>query len=522
MRVVFYCRMSRDDQENSIQDQRASLLRYAAEKGYKVVGEYIDEGISGDATEKRLGFQQMIQACKTRAFDAVLCWDQDRFGRFDPLEAGYWIKPMRDEGIVLETIAQGRVDWNDFAGRIVWSVTQEAKHGFLRDMARNCLRGNLVRVKTGASTGRPPFGYVRGDDGHYAPGEPDAIAAIRRAFELRLLGLGYRVIASTLNQEEHRSPSAARWSYDAVRIVLDRAETYAGTLVYGRIHRGRYMTTIDGAPAPLNGVRGKNKRPIMVPNAHPPLITEQTATAVIAMRLAPTKRYASSQSGGAPLAGLLFCGRCGKTMYSQSLQRQSGQRSPNYICSAYHQARGCGYCVVAQNRIHEALAEALKNAISGNAKELRAAIADRLNQRNEAGAVKELLAQEVRLSTRINEATDRILKVNERLVADLEKKLLDLHNQRDSIRMQIRAAQTSSGRVDVESVIARLQSLSRIFNDHPAAVRARLKTVVEQIRLDFEQGKRTNRGQSFVCVGATIEFKSVATSRLSPLMIRFR
>ena len=52
--------------------------------------------------------------------EAVLCWDQDRFGRFDPLEAGYWIKPLRDAGIRLETVAQGRIDWEDFAGRIIF------------------------------------------------------------------------------------------------------------------------------------------------------------------------------------------------------------------------------------------------------------------------------------------------------------------------------------------------------------------------------------------------------------------
>lgn len=55
---------------------------------YTIVREYLDEGFSGDATEKRLQFQQMIAEAADGDFEVVLCWDQDRFGRFDSLEAG--------------------------------------------------------------------------------------------------------------------------------------------------------------------------------------------------------------------------------------------------------------------------------------------------------------------------------------------------------------------------------------------------------------------------------------------------
>src|SRR5262249_32979526 len=97
--AVAYYRMSDDKQEASIADQREAVKAYAAEHGYRIVREYKDEGISGDDTEKRLEFQRMLRDAKDRGdFAVVLCWDQDRFGRFDPLEAGYWVKPLRDAG----------------------------------------------------------------------------------------------------------------------------------------------------------------------------------------------------------------------------------------------------------------------------------------------------------------------------------------------------------------------------------------------------------------------------------------
>ena len=88
-RAVLYLRMSSDHQEQSIPSQRAELTAYAKRQGYTIVGEYVDEAISGDDTHKRVGFLAMRDAAA--AFDVVLCWDQDRFGRFDLLDAGFWI-----------------------------------------------------------------------------------------------------------------------------------------------------------------------------------------------------------------------------------------------------------------------------------------------------------------------------------------------------------------------------------------------------------------------------------------------
>src|SRR6476660_1606391 len=100
--AVLYLRMSSGKQEQSIPAQRAELIAYAAKHGYKIVGEYLDEAISGDHTERRAGFLRMREDATKGKFSIVLCWDQDRFGRFDPIEGGFWIKQFRDHGVRLE------------------------------------------------------------------------------------------------------------------------------------------------------------------------------------------------------------------------------------------------------------------------------------------------------------------------------------------------------------------------------------------------------------------------------------
>src|SRR5688572_442699 len=104
--AVAYYRMSSDRQETSIAHQRTSVEHYARENGYKLLREYADEGISGWKSGERLAFQRLIEEAKAGDFQAVLCWDQDRFSRFDPLEANHYWYLLDRAGVKLATVAQ--------------------------------------------------------------------------------------------------------------------------------------------------------------------------------------------------------------------------------------------------------------------------------------------------------------------------------------------------------------------------------------------------------------------------------
>src|SRR5687768_7427340 len=101
--VCSYLRMSSDKQEASISDQRKEVAAYCARHGYRIVREYIDEGISGWKGKERHGFQQLIADAPGGEFQAVICWDQSRFSRFDPMEANYFWHILRREKVRIET-----------------------------------------------------------------------------------------------------------------------------------------------------------------------------------------------------------------------------------------------------------------------------------------------------------------------------------------------------------------------------------------------------------------------------------
>ena len=161
--AVGYLRRSTSKQEKSLDDQRREIERYAAEHGYRIVRWYTDDGISGDATEQRAGFLAMhAAALNGRDFDVILCWNQDRFGRFDSLESGFWIHPLVKAGVRLETVTEGPIDWHGFTGRIINAIKSESNHDFLVKLSQGVIRGQVSTALSGWLTGqRAPYAYDR-------------------------------------------------------------------------------------------------------------------------------------------------------------------------------------------------------------------------------------------------------------------------------------------------------------------------------------------------------------------------
>jgi DNA invertase Pin-like site-specific DNA recombinase len=60
--------------------QLSELREYAARRGWIVFGEYVDHGVSG-SKESRPELNRLTADAHRRAFDAVLVWKIDRYGR---------------------------------------------------------------------------------------------------------------------------------------------------------------------------------------------------------------------------------------------------------------------------------------------------------------------------------------------------------------------------------------------------------------------------------------------------------
>ena len=116
MRCAIYARVGTTGNGQDVGLQLEELRRVATQRGWVIVKEYIDEGISG-AVEERPGLAAMMEAVRAAEIDLVIVWKLDRLGRSlqhllrvmdDLTAAGVGFVAVRDAGIDTTT-AQGRL-----------------------------------------------------------------------------------------------------------------------------------------------------------------------------------------------------------------------------------------------------------------------------------------------------------------------------------------------------------------------------------------------------------------------------
>ncbi|HVA17317.1 MAG TPA: recombinase family protein, partial [Candidatus Dormibacteraeota bacterium] len=76
MRTAIYARVSTVNHGQDVGMQVRELRQFADARGWQVVGEYLDEGISG-TKEKRPELDRLMADAHRRRFDAVIVWKFD-------------------------------------------------------------------------------------------------------------------------------------------------------------------------------------------------------------------------------------------------------------------------------------------------------------------------------------------------------------------------------------------------------------------------------------------------------------
>ena len=80
LRVALYARVSTNGKQQDPEMQLRELREYASRRGWVIVQEFVDRGVSG-TKEKRPQLDAMMHAAHQRHVDAVMVWKLDRFAR---------------------------------------------------------------------------------------------------------------------------------------------------------------------------------------------------------------------------------------------------------------------------------------------------------------------------------------------------------------------------------------------------------------------------------------------------------
>jgi site-specific DNA recombinase len=499
-KAVLYLRMSDERQEHSIPAQREELCRYAEKHGYQVLREYLDEAISGDDTGRRVGFLRMREDAQSGEFSVVLCWDQDRFGRFDPIEGGHWILPFRNAGVRLETIAQGKIDWNDFAGRLIYLVQQEGKHAYLRDLSRNVTRGflNSANNGRGGTGGRAPAGYKQRDGEILV--DPEWAALVRRIYQEYLKpAASLRSVANLLNSEGILTARGGKWSITTVRDTLTNRK-YTGAFVRFKYRVGKYHAIQDGEIVSRRKTDSPEKpEPMVREDNHEAIIDKRTFERVQA-KLAKNQRHCAHRNGYQYIfTGLLRCGDCGSPMNGRPSRNGSGITRRRYECNAYH-IKGASVCHangIAEAPLVDLVVHKLQQHVLSESaiEKLLSLYRKRLAARRNAipaddGRLRKRIAE---IDQQLEQGAERVFSAPAGIVGTLYAKLDRLRVERDRLQAQLNAigeAESGPAALDdekVEEAARVLRDLREAFQDaEPGEVGELLSPLVSKIELHFD------------------------------------
>ena len=154
-RAAIYVRVSTDKQ--TIENQLRELRRVAEYRGWKVVQEYRDAGISGaKGREARPGLDEMLKDAQGRRFDVVMAWAIDRLGR-SLIDLLGTIQALEACGVDLY-LDQQALDTTTPAGKLMFQITgafAEFERSMIRQRVNAGLKRAVERVSSLAGHARP-------------------------------------------------------------------------------------------------------------------------------------------------------------------------------------------------------------------------------------------------------------------------------------------------------------------------------------------------------------------------------
>jgi len=261
-RAVAYLRKStRDQQENSIFNQRQAIDAFAEKHGIQIVKYLIDDGISGLTMEKRTAFKQLINDYVIGSkvdFQIILVLDVTRWGRFQDIDESAHLEYIcRTHGKEIIFVTESFKNDNSIMDTVIKSIKRAMAAEYSKNLGDKVLAGSLTIASQGYRVGgMPPYGFERMrldqqrkpvgvmHDGErkaianervtLVPGDSIEVETVRDIFQMFTeQRIREGDIAVQLNTRKVTAPGGGQWKELTIRLILMH-QIYTGANIYNR------------------------------------------------------------------------------------------------------------------------------------------------------------------------------------------------------------------------------------------------------------------------------------------------
>ncbi len=345
--IIIYLRKSRKDAEygkdepieKTLQRHEDMLQEWAKNIfGCKIPSKNIlREVVSGDSIIDRPQMQKLLELVESDEIKGVLCIEIERLARGNTIDQGTIAQKFQLTNTIILT-PNKIFNLDDEYDMSYFEDGLHQARKYLQYTKKILSRGREQSIKEGKyPVSTPLFGYdkkkLKNEKGYTLIKNEDS-KTIRKLFDLYLYDdFGTTLIAKKLNLLDLKSPTGVPWTAAMIRSRLDRAEIYAGYVIWNkRKIVKKYINNKIVVTRPVN------KDYIRIKGLHEPIITEEELSLIEQkMKKLSVKTIPNDHEIQNPLAGIVKCGFCGKNMqrrpYTKSFVKSGIVHKDTLICT---------------------------------------------------------------------------------------------------------------------------------------------------------------------------------------------
>lgn len=354
-KVALYIRLSREDedkdnQSESIINQKSLLLQYVKENNLEVYDTYIDDGYSGTNFD-RPSFNRLIKDIEDKKINMVITKDMSRLGR-DYIGTGNLVEKYFPQKNIRYIAVTDNIDtYLDSTSNDIAPFKAIMNDMYAKDISKKIRTSLKAKMKEGKFVGaRPPYGYKKDNkDKNKLVIDEEKSLIVKRIFDLSLKGYNPSKIANILTNENIKSPSEyydfrwqnnkyniRRWNTKTVKDILTN-RIYTGDMVQNKRNKINYK---------INKVVSNNPdNYIVIENTHDKIIDKDIYFKV--QKYLSKTNYERKKKENYLLEGLLYCRECGHRI-SITPRRKKDNRCYT-ICNYYRTNIQDKVCTVHSN-----------------------------------------------------------------------------------------------------------------------------------------------------------------------------
>ena len=481
-----YLRKSRADSPNeSVQEVLAKHEVMLQELAVQKLGGMIQESciirevVSGETIDERPGMTTLLSIIESPNTKMVLCVDPQRLTRGDLEDCGRCVNAFRYSSTQIMTL-QMTYDLTDKMHRKFFE--QELMRGgdYLEYIREILYRGRILAIQNrGAYLGtHPPYGYDKARiDGVPSLVPNENADNVRLIYDLYINhGYNYGDIARHLERIGVKPARGEFWQNCTIRVILKNIH-YAGKVRFGAHKTARVL--VNGELIKKRCIPADPSEIIIGDGKHEAIIDMETYERAQAMiNNNPRGKWDASLKN--PLAGLIFCHKCGRAV----IQHPYKHAQTRLEC---RNRRDCHTKSAYLHEVVEAVVVALEReqlpdleARLQNNEGLAASIQQKQIQKMQA-ELEELRVQEEKQCVLLEKGIYSEEKFVERNKA--------LHAEMDDLKGRIyEATRTMPKEIDYEKKIITLKKAIAGMRDDSISIEAKnnlLKAIVKRIEYEY-------------------------------------